>query len=121
MLSKSRGQVLRVAAVMNMLFSIDNEKYEVKEEVSEESIKAAINLVQSACQQTAFVAGRGVLQEEVENPTQSGKVDVTNVSKLAKYCMLTFSYIRTPCASLVHGTPQQKGYIFLHVIMNHLL
>jgi len=58
---------------MNMLFSIDNENYEVEEKVSEESIKAAINLIQTACQQTAF------LQEEVENPTQSGKIDVTNI------------------------------------------
>ena len=72
MLSKSRGQVLRVAAVLHMLFSIDNDNYEVKEEVSQDAIKAAINLIKTACQQTAFVAGRGVLQEEVVNPTLKG-------------------------------------------------
>ena len=71
MLSKSCGQVLRVAAVLHMLFSIDNDNYEVKEEVSQDAIKAAINLIKTICQQTAFVAGRGVLQE-VANPTLKG-------------------------------------------------
>ena len=55
MLSKSRGQVLRVAAVIHMMFSIDNANYEVEEVVTEKSVKAAINLVQTACQQTAFI------------------------------------------------------------------
>jgi len=81
MLSKSRGQVLRVAAVIHMMFSIDNANYEVEEVVTEKSVKAAINLVQTACQQTAFIAGRGELQEEVVHPTQTGKIDVqeTNI------------------------------------------
>jgi len=82
MLSKSRGQVLRVAAVMHMLFSIDNNDYKFEDIVSEAALKAAINLVETSCQQTAFVAGRGLLQEEVESPTctpQPGMYSIVSV------------------------------------------
>ena len=66
MLSKSRGHVLRLAAVLHMLFSIESPDEDLDEEISEEAIKAAVNIVQVACQQTAFIAGKGTLTEEME-------------------------------------------------------
>ena len=66
MLSKSRGHVLRLAAVLHMLFSIESPDENLDEEISEEAIKAAVNIVQVACQQTAFIAGKGTLTEEME-------------------------------------------------------
>jgi hypothetical protein len=66
MLSKSRGHVLRVSAVLHVLFSSDTEGYAVSSEVSEAAVTAAANFVMVTCQQTAFIAGRGLLSEEVE-------------------------------------------------------
>ena len=66
LLSKSRGHVLRVSAVLHVLFSSDTEGYTVSEEVSEAAVTAAANFVMVSCQQMAFIAGRGLLSEEVE-------------------------------------------------------
>lgn len=65
MLSKSRGQVLRVAAVLHLLFHL-NEDTPLPDNVTEEAVIAATNLVKVACQQTAFISGRKSLKEEVE-------------------------------------------------------
>ena len=65
MLSKSRGHVLRIATILHMLFSIDSEN-PLCSEVSEIAVKAAVNFVQIACQQTAFVAGKGLIEEELQ-------------------------------------------------------
>ena len=70
--SKSRGQVLRAAAVLHTLFSVKNDYKEVNDEVSEEEINAAVNFVHTACQQTAYVAGRGSIKEETERLNHSG-------------------------------------------------
>ena len=66
MLSKSRGHVLRVSAVLHVLFCCTEEGFVIPEEVSENAVKAAANFVMVSCQQTAFIAGRGLLSEEVE-------------------------------------------------------
>lgn len=64
MLSKSRGQVLCLAAVFNLLFGQGgNESTNI---ISDVAIRAAINFVNVTCQQTAYIAGRGVLEEEIE-------------------------------------------------------
>ena len=47
MLSKSRGQVLRVATVFHLLFNIDSEE-SLSDMVSDEAIKAAVNFVKVA-------------------------------------------------------------------------
>ena len=65
MLSKSRGLVLRVATVLHMLFHI-NSTDPLPDQLSDMSIKAAVNFVQISCQQTAYIAGRGTLQEEAQ-------------------------------------------------------
>ena len=70
MLNKSRGQVLRVAAVLHTLFSVDDENIEVK--ISNKAMKAVVDFVCTACQQTTYVAGRGSLHEEIEKIIPSG-------------------------------------------------
>jgi hypothetical protein len=50
-----------------MLFSINNESEEnLSTEVSEAALKAAVDFLKLACQQTAYMAGRGTLSEELE-------------------------------------------------------
>lgn len=66
MLSKSKGQVLRVAAALHYLFSVNSPTSQVSDEISEEAILASINFVALCCQQTAFMAGRGSITEEIQ-------------------------------------------------------
>lgn len=91
-LSKSKGQVLKVAAALHVLSHIKapctrqwggyekceleleisnrSESYaselEISNEISEAAIKAAINFVGLCCQQTAYMTGRGSIKEEVQ-------------------------------------------------------
>ena len=65
MLSKSRGQVLRLAAVLHMLFTLGTNQ-PTDDIVSEAAVKAAINFVHVVCQQAAYIAGRGSLEEEIQ-------------------------------------------------------
>lgn len=80
MLSKSKGQILRVAATFHVLFAL-NGSAEISSEISEEAIAAAIKFVQLCCQQTAHMAGRGNIKEEI---------DIIKASKLARMstCLL---------------------------------
>ena len=65
--------ILRIATILHMLFAMEND--EVTDEVTEEAIKAAINFVKIACQQTALIAGRGTIEEEVKK-FEAGKLDI---------------------------------------------
>lgn len=78
-LSKSRGQVLRVAAVLHTLFSIENDNMNVPDEVTDDALKAAVDFVCVSCQQTAYVAGRGPIDEEIERLNQPGIINETIV------------------------------------------
>lgn len=60
------GQVLRVAAVLHTLFSLENKNMSVPDEVSDAALKAAVDFVSISCQQTVYVAGRGQIDEEIE-------------------------------------------------------
>lgn len=75
MLSKSRGHVLRLAAVLHVLFSIfetdsdctnEEELNDDEDVISEAAVKAAIDFTQLSCQQTASIADRGILEEEIQ-------------------------------------------------------
>lgn len=44
---------------MHMLFNIDNADQPLDKEVGESAIKAAVNFIQLACQQTSYIAGKG--------------------------------------------------------------
>ena len=70
MLSKSRSHVLCVAAVLHVLFSIDQD-YTVQNvspdsgnKISALALKIAIRIVHLSCQQTAYIAGKMELTEE---------------------------------------------------------
>ena len=65
MLSKGRGQVLYLAAVLYMLCTLGTNQ-PTDDIVSEAAVKAAINYVQVVCQQAAYIAGRGSLEEEIQ-------------------------------------------------------
>lgn len=72
MLSKSRGQVLRVAATMHVLFYIDT-PLAIPSTISEGALKAAQSFVELCNQHAACLAGRGDIGEAIESLQQLRK------------------------------------------------
>ena len=66
MLSKSKGQVLRVAATFHVLFH-RNTPLNIPDVISAEAILAATNFVELCLQHAAFLAGRGDIQEAIQS------------------------------------------------------
>ena len=65
MLSKSKGQILRVATALHVLFHVGS--YDsISGEITEEAIAASVNFVGLCCQQTAYMAGRGDINEDIQ-------------------------------------------------------
>ena len=71
MLSKSKGQILRVAAVLHVLFHVDT-PLEVPMVIGANAISAAINVVDVCIQHAAFLAGRGDIDEQIEEMEKGG-------------------------------------------------
>ena len=71
MLSKSRGQTLRVAAVMHVLFHW-KEPSNIPPKISNEALKAAISFVELCNQHAAFLAGRGTICDEIDSILTQG-------------------------------------------------
>ena len=63
-MSKSKGQVLRVAAVMHVLFHMETPAA-IPQEISEEAIKAADLFVDFCIQHAAFLGGRGKVEDAI--------------------------------------------------------
>ena len=69
MLSKSKGQVLRVAAVMHVLFHM-NSPLAIPPNISESAMKAADSFVDLCLQHAAYLGGRGNFQEAIDELQQ---------------------------------------------------
>jgi len=65
MMSKSKGQILRVAAALHVLFHLGN-LISVSNDITDDAITAAINFLGLCCQQTAYMAGREDIKEEIQ-------------------------------------------------------
>ena len=65
MLSKSKGQILRLAAVLQVLFQV-KENTDQSNMISDEALRAAINFIQTSVQHTAYIAGRDIISKELE-------------------------------------------------------
>ena len=78
MLSKAKGQVLRVAATLHVLFSDtvgEDGKIivtEVAHTITPKAIVAARNFIDICCQHVAYTAGRGDIEDEIENIASAG-------------------------------------------------
>lgn len=97
MLSKSRGHVLRVATVLHLLFHIDDYDEVLNPVVSEAALKAAVNFIQVASQQTAFIAGRSALNDELDK------------FKAGKFSTYTCTKMYTPDMKTQHKQSPQNG------------
>ena len=65
MLSKSKGQSLRVATALHVLFHVGSFD-SISDQITEEAIAASVNFVGLCCQQTAYIAGRGDIKEDIQ-------------------------------------------------------
>lgn len=82
MLGKAKGQILRVAACLQMFFCdklAEEEEYEVDMPIIQadlptiitaDAVAAAIDYVEVCCQHTLFVTGRQLLRDEVKKYTE---------------------------------------------------
>ena len=65
MLSKSKGQILRVATALHVHFHVGS--YDsISGEINEEAIAVSVNFVGLCCQQTAYMAGWGDINEDIQ-------------------------------------------------------
>lgn len=65
MLSKSRGQILRVAATLHVLFHMDTPT-SIPDEISEDALKAAVDFVDVCNQHVGYISGRGVISDAIK-------------------------------------------------------
>ena len=66
MLSKSKGQILRLAAVLHVLFQVKDKNADQSNKISDKALCAAIDFIQTSVQHTAYIAGRDVISKELE-------------------------------------------------------
>ena len=72
LLSKQKGQILRVSAVYNMLFTMDSGE-EIKRDISEAAIKAAINFTSTCLDHTCLISGRKIVADVIASLTNTRK------------------------------------------------
>ena len=71
MLSKAKGQILRVAAAIQVLFGLQHDHHLITSttcsitHVSEDAISAAIDFIDVCFQHMAYMAGRGIISEDI--------------------------------------------------------
>ena len=72
MLSKSKGQILRVTGCLHCLFQVDDvntaakpEEFEPSTVVTDNAVKAAVNFVATCLNHTLYLCGRNASAEEV--------------------------------------------------------
>ena len=61
-LSKSKGQILRLAAVFNALFSLDP-NHPLSDHLSDKAVEAAVNFVETCNEHTAIIGGRATVTD----------------------------------------------------------
>ena len=86
MLSKSKGQILRVAAGFHALFYLEA-PHDITSTITVEAIVAATDFVQMCTQHVAFMAGRGDLQEYMENQKSGVLLYLTSIRSLKSHCI----------------------------------
>ena len=65
LLSKSKGQIIQIAVTLHVLFNIET-PLAIPTVISDAAIEAAINLVDVCIQHAAFLAGRGDVEETIQ-------------------------------------------------------
>lgn len=72
MLSKSRGQILRVAATLHVLINMDVPQA-ILQVITDKALKAATNFVETCNQHLAYLSGRGLISDAIETLQEQQK------------------------------------------------
>ena len=89
MLGKQKGQILRVAASFQVLFSMNRSREgsgsnsDLNLIISDKALLASINFVELCCQQAAYIAGRGDIKDDIKNVKASKTVELCNAACVA--------------------------------------
>ena len=73
MLSKSKRQILRLAAVLHVLFQV-KENTDQSDMITDKALAAAIDFIQTSVQRTAYIAGRDIISKELEKAEEGTPV-----------------------------------------------
>ena len=75
MLSKAKGQILRVSGILNVLFCDRSEEGTLSLSdtilivITNDALEEAQNFVDTACQHAAYLSGRGLIENELKHFT----------------------------------------------------
>ena len=97
MLSKSRGQIVCVAATMHILFHLDI-PLTIPSTISEDALKAAQSFVKLCNEHATCLAGRGNIGEAIENIQQLRRGITVNI-----YCKTSHIWTSKHAPS-IYGT-----------------
>ena len=103
MLSKSRGQILRIAAVLHVLFHLDT-PHNIPMEIEENAVAAAIDFVELCIQHVMYITGRGKVQVEVDSIHQllQGRDLMSNTSKNCFINTINLTWRKLICVNCVN-------------------
>ena len=105
MLSKAKGQILHVAASLHVLSNI-NTPLTIPQEISDDAIKAAVDLVDVRIQHAAFLAGRGNVDETIQGLIEGKTEHVPLISNHTEDFTIVFYK--------PHKAKAQNLYYFVH-------
>lgn len=124
MLSKSKGQILRVAAVLHVLFQIhmpnDNEDYSEAHDsadiIADAALCAAVDFVETSTQHAAYIAGKDAILTELEKAQSEGLLSyaIVVLYNIREYCiLLCINYMLVIISSVI--TKVQAILIFSYI------
>lgn len=96
MLSKSKGQTLRIAAILHVLFNWE-QPTDIPKEISTDALKAAVNFIDVCIQHSAFLAGRGDINEAISKLRHIQSCMQLNFRFLCTGCVMYNLYVH--CSS----------------------
>ena len=109
MLSKSKGLILRVAAVMHVAFHLES-PHEIPKEISQKALEAAQDFVDMCCQHAAFMAGRGEIADVIQQLQTGLNNHILGISVQKKlhtaHILLVYTWRLKACTQRYTGIPK---------------
>ena len=118
MLSKGKGQILRLAAVLQVLFQV-KENIDQSDMITDEALAAAIDFIQTSVQHTAYIAGRDIISKELEK-VEEGIPQIYDICIPLKPCFKGFTGVYLTCTMGYVYTQNYRVYIHLNSITTNI-
>ena len=89
LLSKPKGQLLRVATCLRVLFNLEAPD-KIEDKISLEALSAAIDFVDVCCDHASLITGRHCISDEVKNSSKGNNTYTVCLIKTIKFCWIKF-------------------------------